>query len=55
MDALNGLVNSMNTAFGEMVTSALTGMGTILPTVIPVLAALILISIIIRVVRTITG
>lgn len=54
-EALNGIITSFNASLTDMVSAAMTGLGTILPTILPIFAALILIGIVIKVVRRITG
>lgn len=49
------VVSALNNGFGDMATDALNGIGQVLPTVLPILGAIIVIGIIIKIVRRITG
>lgn len=52
---VGSVVSAMNDGFGTMATDALNGIAQVLPTVLPILGAIIVIGIIIKIVRRITG
>lgn len=49
------IISSLTAAFSAMTDDALAGIGAVLPTVVPVLTAIITIGIIIKVVKKFTG
>lgn len=52
---ISTVVSALNDAFGSMATDAMNGIAQVLPTVLPILGAIIVIGIIIKIVRRITG
>lgn len=52
---LSGIITALESGFGDMATAALSAIGSIVPDVLPILAAIIVIGIILRIVRSITG
>lgn len=52
---MNEIIGAFTTAIGEMATYAMSGITSLLPVVLPILGAVILIGILIKVVRRITG
>lgn len=52
---MEALITALVTAFGTLATDAISGISQVAPVVLPVLAAVILIGVVIKVVRRVTG
>lgn len=52
---MDTLITALVSGFTTMATDALNGIGQVVPVVLPILGAVIVIGIVIRVVRRITG